>query len=173
MDGPSRSNAPSLPMSNNPYAPPGAKVHDRDPRNRRGSPWRAVFLGWLVDIGGTIVFASTVLALVAGAIAGSNPAALAALERSTGWQAFGLIFGMGFTALGGFVTARIANHSELRLAFLTGLFSLLTGEVLLQAGDADSALFWVRLAGLVCTIPIAMAGAWLYVQGKIMAAPSA
>lgn len=160
-------------MSNNPYAPPGAKVDDRDPRTRRGSPWRAVFVGWLVDIGGTILFASTVLALIAGAIAGSNPAALAALEQSSGWQFFGLIFGMSFTALGGYVTARIANHSEVRLAFLTGLLSLLTGELLLQAGDGDSSLFWVRLVGLVCTIPIAMAGAWWYVQSKNAALPKA
>ncbi len=159
--------------NNNPYAPPGAKVDDRDPRNRRGSPWRAVFFGWLADIGGTIVFASTVLALLAGAIAGSSPAALAALERSGGWQMLGLVFGMGFTALGGYVTARIANYSELRLAFLTGLLSLLTGEVLLQAGEGDSSMFWVRLVGLICTIPIAMAGAWLYLQGKAAAVPPA
>lgn len=157
-------------MSNNPYAPPGAKVDDRDPRKRRGSPWRAVLTGWFVDIGGTILFASTVLALIAGAIAGSNLNELAALERSSGWQMFGLVFGMGFTALGGYVTARIANHNELRLALLTGLLSLVTGELLLQAGDGDSSMFWVRLVGLICTIPIAMAGAWLYVQGKNAAA---
>ncbi len=153
-------------MSDNPYAPPATPIKSSDVPPRRGSPMLAVLIGWAADIFGTTIFASiaiVVLGMLLGAGGASEPE-LISIERSSGWQAFGLIFGMGFTALGGYVTARIANHAEYKLAAITGLCSLATGEIFIQMSDADNSMFWVRLVGFVFTLPAALGGAWWYLQ---------
>jgi hypothetical protein len=155
-------------MSDNPYAPPTAQSKPSDIPPRRGSAPLAVLIGWATDIGGTTVFAALALVVI-GILMGGGGATdveLMAFERSSGWQMFGLIFGMGFTSLGGYVTARIANHSEYKLAAITGLISLVTGEILMQAGEVDSSMFWVRLVGFIFTLPAALGGAWWYLQRK-------
>ena len=134
----------------------------------------AIVLGWITDIVGTMVFASIVFVIIGSVLggSGSTPADLAAFERSGAWQAFGLIFGMSFTALGRYLTARIANYSEYRFAAMMGLLSLVSGELLMQLGDGDSSMFWVRMVGFVFTIPAALFGAWYYLQTKnAVAAP--
>ncbi|MSQ19078.1 MAG: hypothetical protein EXR39_05845 [Betaproteobacteria bacterium] len=155
-------------MSDNPYAPPAATSDPSGTPPRRGSALLAVAIGWVTDIVGTTIF-SAVAILCIGIMLGADGATdgeLAALEQSSGWRAFGLVFGMGFTALGGYVTARIANYSEYRLAALMGLSSLVTGEILIQMGEPESSLFWVRLVGFVFTLPAALGGAWWYLQRK-------
>jgi hypothetical protein len=155
-------------MSENPYAAPNAKLGDQKPSERRGSAWLAVIVGWFTDIAGTMVFATVallVIGIVLGAL-GARDADLRAFEQSGAWQAFGLLFGMSFTALGGYVTARIANHAEYRLALLMGIASLATGELLMQLGEGDHSAFWIRLVGFVFTIPAALFGAWFYLQRK-------
>ena len=153
-------------MSDNPYAPPIAPIKGSDQPPRRGSAVLAVLIGWATDICGTTIFASIAI-IVVGLLLGAQGATeleLVSIERSSGWQAFGLIFGMGFTALGGYVTARIANHAVYKLAAITGVISLATGEILIQSTDVDSSMFWVRLVGFVFTLPAALGGAWWVLQ---------
>jgi len=133
-------------------------------RRRRGSAVLGVLAGWVADIGGTTVFASVALTVIALFVGGGPEGArsLAAFEGSAAWQGFGLVFGMSFTALGGYVAARIANHDEYLVAGLTGLASLATGELLMAGADADGSVFWVRLVALLCSVPAAIGGAWMY-----------
>ncbi len=155
-------------MSDNPYAPPAAMIDPPGTPPRRGSAILAVVAGWVTDIVGTMVF-STIAIICMGIVLGADGDSardLAEIEQSPGWLGFGLLFGMSFTALGGYVTARFANYNEYKLAAIMGLSSLVTGEILIQIGEPDSSLFWVRLVGFVFTVPAALAGAWWYLQRK-------
>jgi hypothetical protein len=153
-------------MSDNPYAPPAATSGPPGAPPRRGSAVLAVVIGWVTDIVGTLIF-GTVAMICLGIVLGGSGATerdLAAIEQSAGWRGFGLLYGMCFTALGGYITARFANYNEYKLAAIMGLASLVTGEMLLQLGEPDSSLFWVRLVGFFFTIPAALSGAWWYLQ---------
>ena len=81
-------------------------------------------------------------------------------NRSAGYQLFGLAGGLACTALGGYVAARFANHSEYANAFAVGLASLVFGEVMMLVSPTDYAL-WLRLAGDALVIPAALAGGHL------------
>ncbi len=154
-----------------PYTPPGSPVNDPPDQRRRSSLW-AVVLGLLADIGGTIVF-GIVLSIVAGtgvAAGGAAPAEIDAMvNRSAGYQLFGLAGGLACTALGGYVAARFANHSEYANSFAVGLASLVFGEVMMLVSPTDYAL-WLRLAGDALVIPAALAGGHLRVLQRRPAA---
>jgi hypothetical protein len=154
-----------------PYTPPGSPVGD-PPDARRRSSLLAVVLGFLADIGGTMVF-GFVLAIVGGvglAASGVDPrSAEAIVERSAGFLLLGLAGGLVCTALGGYVAARFANHSEYANAFAVGLVSLVFGEVMMLVQPQDYPL-WLRLLGDVLVIPAALVGGHLRALQKRAAA---
>jgi hypothetical protein len=154
-----------------PYTPPGSPVGD-PPDARRRSSMLAVVLGFLADIGATIVF-GVVLAIVGGvglAAGGADPQAIDAIvERSAGFQLVGLAGGLSCTALGGYVAARFANHSEYANAFAVGLASLVFGEVMLLVQPQDYPM-WLRLLGDALVIPAALSGGHLRALHKRAAA---
>jgi hypothetical protein len=145
-----------------PYTPPGSPVGD-PPDARRRPATVAVVLGFLTDIGATMAF-GVVLAVVGGvglAAGGADPQAIDAIvERSAGFQLIGLAGGLACTALGGYVAARFANHSEYANAFAVGLASLVFGEVMLLVQPQDYP-FWLRLLGDALVIPAALVGGHL------------
>jgi len=120
-------------------------------------------LGLLVDIGGTMLF-STVMAFVAGIAlaAGGTPPEQAArlIETAPGFQLLGLAGGLSCTALGGYVAARFANHSEYANAFAVGVASLVFGETVITAFGHDLPL-WLRLLGDLLVVPAALLGGHL------------
>jgi hypothetical protein len=150
-----------------PYTPPGSPVEDPPDRRRRSS-LGAIVLGFLADIGGTIIF-GIVLSIVAGAglaAGGAAPGEIDAMvNRSAGYQLIGLAGGLACTALGGYVAARFANYSEYANAFAVGLASLVFGEVMMLVSPEDYPL-WVRLAGDALVIPAALAGGHLRMLRK-------
>lgn len=156
-----------------PYTPPGSPVRD-PPDARRRSSLLAVVLGFLADIGGTMVF-GFVLAIVGGvglAASGVDPrSAEAIVERSAGFLLLGLAGGLVCTALGGYVAARFANHSEYANAFAVGLVSLVFGEVMMLVQPQDYPL-WLRLLGDVLVIPAALVGGHLRALQKRAASPA-
>src|ERR1051325_9910576 len=101
----------------NPYAPPEATVHDLPPKP--GSWFKAIALGLATDIGGTLV-ATAILALIYGiALAASGVkrediAATMQASATDSWLFYvSSLVGLGFSALGGYVCARIVRRSEL------------------------------------------------------------
>jgi hypothetical protein len=97
------------------------------------------------------------------AAGGASPEdAVAALDRSTGWLGLGLAGGLACTALGGYVAARFANHSEYANAFAVGVASLVFGEAVLIL-FAQAPPLWLRLAGDFAVIPAALLGGHLRV----------
>jgi hypothetical protein len=145
-----------------PYRPPGAPVKDPQAQRTRPAPL-AILLGFIVDVGGTMVFS-----LAAGTIAsimlvsgGTVPEDLPfALERSATFQLTSLAGGLACTALGGYVAARFANRSEYATAFAVGLASLVFGEAMVMFTGQTAAL-WLRLLGDALVIPAALLGGHL------------
>jgi hypothetical protein len=155
----------------NPYTPPGSPVKD-PPGTPRRSSLGAIALGFGVDIVATMVV-STVLTVVAGvslAPGGTSPEEIAALvDRSALWQLVGLLGGLCCTALGGYVAARFANHSEYANAFAVGVASLVFGEAVLIAFSQELPL-WLRLTGDLAVVPAALVGGHLRMLQKRAAA---
>lgn len=155
----------------NPYTPPGSPVKD-PPNARRRSSLGAIALGFGADIAATMVV-STLVSIVAGvslAAGGSAPDEAAALvDRSAAWLLVGLLGGLCCTALGGYVAARFANHSEYANAFAVGVASLVFGEAVLIVFSQDLSL-WLRLAGDLAVVPAALLGGHLRVLQKRAAA---
>ncbi len=142
-----------------PYTPPRSPVGDPPGAARRSSAL-AVGLGFLVDIGATMIL-GVLLAIVGGAslaAGGASPEAIDAMvERSAGFQLLGLAGGLVCTAIGGYVAARFANHSEYANAFAVGVASLVFGELMLLVQPQDYPL-WLRLLGDALVIPAALVG---------------
>jgi hypothetical protein len=110
----------------NPYNPPAAAV--RDPPRPPRSPVVAVLAGLAVDIGGTtlagivlgIVYAATLAAR--GMDPGQIGTAITELDPDSGFFIVNTVIGLGFSALGGYVCARMARRNERRLtAMMAGL----------------------------------------------------
>ena len=121
----------------NPYAPPEATVHDQP--SRPGSAFKAIALGLATDIGGTLV-ATAILALIYGialAAAGVKREDIAAAMQASATDSWFFyvtaIIGLGFSVLGGYVCARIARRSELKLGAILAALSALLGFFL--SGD--------------------------------------
>jgi len=147
-------------MSDNPYTPPEATVADQPPAP--GSPIKAVALGMLTDIGGSIVVGG-VLSIVYGIVLaqqGLTPEqAMDAIKNAPILSPFGLIstaMGLGFSFLGGYVCARIAKRSELRLGAVMAVLNTVLG--LLLSGDQTSAPKLIVL--VLLSIAAVMVGSW-------------
>jgi hypothetical protein len=121
----------------NPYAPPEASVHDQP--LRPGSAFKAIAVGLAVDIGGSLI-GTVLLALVYGAALGAAGVKAediaATLKASNGDSWFfyaGILVGLGFSVLGGYVCARIARRSEFKLGAILAALSAFSGLAI--AGD--------------------------------------
>jgi hypothetical protein len=121
----------------NPYAPPEATVHDQPAKP--GSAFKAIALGLAVDIGGSLI-GTVLLALVYGAalgaagIKGEDIAATMQASATDSWFFYvGTLIGLSFSVLGGYVCARIARRSEIKLGAILAALSAISGFLL--AGD--------------------------------------
>jgi glycerol uptake facilitator-like aquaporin len=121
-------------MDDKRYTPPGSDLRDQPPPP--GSPWKAVLIGYLVDMGGTFI-ASALLAIVYAAVLAqqgmSQEQIRAALTDPTPGSSFyvvGTLAGCGFSFLGGYWCARIARRSPFRLGGILATLSTLSGMAL-------------------------------------------
>jgi len=156
-------------MSTDPYRPPGVDVSGAERGERPGSAVKAILLGLVIDIAGTIV-AGTIIAIGWGILLGAGGASGEEIDRffreSSTFQWVGLCTGLTFTGLGAYVAARIANRSEYRFALMLGLCSLALGELMLRGLAGADYPEWVRLVGNVLILPAAFVGGHLRVLEK-------
>ena len=129
----------------------------------RGISIKAVLLATLAVFGVDIV-SGMVLAgifdgpsLTADMTDEQRSAALAALIENRGYLMGVLILGTASTALGGYLTARLAGGLPYFNALAFGALGVFLG-VLTSSGLP----LWFRVIGLGCTIPAALAGAYLW-----------
>lgn len=119
---------------------------------------RAVLIGSLVDIGGTFLVGSLLIAAVATATGATTPEDLArTLDGSPTLQLATLAVGLLMTLLGAYVAARLAPEAERLHAFAVGVISTLIGFSSVFASP-ESSPFWAQAAGLILTVPAAFAG---------------
>ena len=146
-------------MAQNPYQPPEAPVADADPG--LGSSVKAIVLGLLVDIGGTVI-AGTALAIAWGIALGSSGASGEEINRffreSSTFMWVNVCLGLGFTGLGAYVAARTANRAEYRIALMLGLCSLAIGELMLRTMAGGGYPEWARLVSNLLILPVAFLG---------------
>lgn len=145
----------------NPYTPPQAELADAEPQP--GSPVKAVVLGLVVDIGGTLV-ASAVLGIIYGislAASGASQEEIAEISANLpldSWPIIGsTVFGCAFSVLGGYVCARIVKRAEYKYGAFVAVISAILG--LLMGAGHYSELANVSLT--VLTFLMVMLGARL------------
>jgi hypothetical protein len=143
----------------NPYAAPASRIDAG--RAVKGSAVKAIVVGALVDIGGSVA-ASILLMLAYGLVLAANGESFEAIESLGGlrpdswpWIASSAI-GLGFSVLGGYACARIARHRELLLGAILAVISTSFG-LLVGASYYSAAVNFLLAAGSVASI---MAGAW-------------
>ncbi len=131
-------------MSDNPYTPPDAKLADpADPADQSaGSPVKAVLLGALVDVGGSLLL-STVMGIVLAVVLaqqGMAPEqigeAFGSMTATSPFRIIAMVLGTGMSMLAGYVCARIARRRDYKLPCILGAISVTAG--FLFAGDPDA-----------------------------------
>jgi hypothetical protein len=126
-------------VSHNPYTPPESSVADQ--ARPPGSPWKAIGLGLLTDIGGTMA-ASMVLAIVYGITMGAQGMSAEEMEAAmrgpfleSGISTIATLVGLGFSVAGGYVCARVQRAGLLAVRLRAGRRpALLAGEHLVRRG---------------------------------------
>jgi hypothetical protein len=151
---------------NSPYEPPKSRTADPAREGRRPS-WIAVLIGLVVDVVGTHVFLFlTGIAIGIVSLAqGRDQEGLMQALTSLPVQLFALAGGSAFTLIGGYVSARVANHLEYRHGLYLGLASVITSELLLIAGDAPMPV-WQHIAFVALAVPAGIYGGHVRAKEK-------
>jgi len=153
-------------MNDNMYSSPESEMNGS--ADRRGSPAKAVSVGVVIDFGCTLVFL-IIVGILVGVYMSSQGASQAEIEATfsdLSWTSgLGLFMagsGLLFSALGGFVCARIARHNELVLGAAVGAVSSSIGVLL--GNETHSTAESVVLTFLTCAA--ALTGAVIFVMTK-------
>lgn len=149
-------------MSDNPYSPPDAKLADPADHSP-GSPVKAVLLGALVDIGGSLILSTVMGIAMVMFLSQQNMTpeqigeAFASMPGGSLFRIVGMVLGTGMSMLAGYVCARIARRRDFKLAGILGAISVSAGY--LFSGDPNSV--GVNLFNAVVTFAAVLAGARL------------
>ena len=136
-------------MTENPFRPPTAEVETAEESKQRGSLWKGVLLGGVADFGGTLAM-GTIMFIIFLVQIWSPEMTPEQMERVAEeytqllsdfdniWSLLGLVFGLGFSVLGGFVCAIFAKerwkNAVLILASILSVYGLLAGSEYYQLG---------------------------------------
>jgi len=123
---------------------------------------KAVVIGWLVAVVGSAIIGGIIAAIFAFTLVGPDMDPVQIQEQladSIGLQSAGLIVGLIFSILGGYLAALIAKFAELKHALWVGILSVLIG--LLGFLMPQQAGLLLLLAGIILTIPAALLGGYL------------
>jgi hypothetical protein len=139
----------------NPYTPPAAPVRDIAPAATR-SPALCILAGLVVDVVGTIVSRTALLAVYVTPTLDVGEASRA-LSRPLSVVFLAIVvLGVAFSALGGYVCARMARRDERRITAVLAAVRSVIGLPMFITNDA-----WVSIAVLTLTFVSVMAGGGL------------
>jgi hypothetical protein len=154
-------------MSEERYKPPATRVQDPPPS--KGSAIKGVVLGFLVDMGGTLLFGvvTSIAYGMALAAAGRSPdeisASLSHPEADPLVSAISLLGGVAFSVLGGFVCERIARQGTYKLGVILSLVLVIVGFGL----GGESAYSWAMNGLLIfLTVGSVLLGTRLAFQSR-------
>ena len=153
-------------MTDNPYNSPNSQVESES--HRTGSLWKGILFGGLADLGGTIVM-SIIMISIYMALNWSADMTPEKIEEVTNmfvedsssfnniWGIIGLVFGLGFSVLGGYICALFAREkwkkAILILAAILTIYGLVMGSDIYQIG--------VLLVLTLLSIFAMLLGGWL------------
>jgi len=133
----------------NPYAAPTAVVADVQGPINYGSPVKAVTLGILTDIGGTLI-ATFVIGIMVGVMSITWGMTVEQMQAATENPPSGsflsianTVVALGFSLLGGYVCARIAKRREYRLGLIMAVIDSVLGALLFLLTGQDVDGVWV------------------------------
>ncbi len=148
----------------NPFAPPGADVTPPESRPP-GAPWKAVLVGFAVDVAFSIVFAF-ILSIAYGAylaMTGRSAEEISSMIADSKLGDFytGAILAIGGigSMLGGYICARIARRNEYRVAGVLTAISVVLGWLLTAGREEGGQLFLSTNLTIVATMAGALLGA--------------
>lgn len=127
-----------------------------------------MLFGVLADIGGSL--ATGFLFVLAVALwlgsQGMSPEqveeAVTTLDPWSGWALLSYVVGCAFSALGGYVCARVARQSELKLAGIVAAIGVAFG----WAVGSGQVPFTLHVLLTVLSVACVMFGAWVGVRGN-------
>ena len=128
----------------------------------RGFKLSAVVVGLALTLGGSLLVGFCIGIVLGAAVfgAGTPPdqieAAVVELANSTPILAVFLVVGSGFTALGGYVAARMAPSAPFTHAVVLALASIGLGLLFAETGTQP---LWFVVSNYVLAVPAALAGA--------------
>jgi len=115
----------------NPFSPPSARIEDIGAP--KGSGIKAVAIGLLVDIGGTVLASFLLLFIYAFGLLASGVSenefmeAMLNIQHDSWVLVIGIVIGFFFSVLGGYFCARVARHSEYKFGLILSGISIITG----------------------------------------------
>jgi len=135
---------------------------------KKGSPAKAIIIGFLVDIIG-----SSVLAIIFGIVysvllasRGLTPEEieyqLTNLDPYSTFSLISMFFGGLMTVFAGYLCARIVNYSEYKFTFILGFITAMVG---FMAGESYYSTLDNIFLGIL-TMGCTFLGAWLHVNNK-------
>ena len=137
-------------------------------KSEKGSPLKAIIIGLVVDIGGSLVSAF-IMAIAYSALLASQGLwpeeiqnHLTNLDPYSAFSVITMVAGGCMTVLGGYVCARIVNYSEYKFTFIFGFVSASFGHIASESYYATLD----NIALGILTLGCALFGAWLRVIQK-------
>ena len=132
---------------------------------------KAILIGCLVDWLGTLAF-DLFFVITTGMVAGikglsseETGAALTAWYRSVPGMGFSFLCGLGFTLLGGFVAAKIANAGNLLNSALVGAVGILLGLILTFEVFSNSEIpKAISYLSMLVSIPVSILGGFCHTK---------
>lgn len=136
-------------------------------KNLKGLSLKAIAIGFLTDIGSTLVFgfAFGLLATMLLMSSGQGVEELRNFTTTTVFRVVMPLVGLLFTGLGGYVAARIAKQAEMENAFAMGIASALFGILSLVLSPVTSSL-WIEGLAIFLTVVCALAGGYVRMKTK-------
>ena len=122
--------------------------------------FKAVIVGAVADNAGTLL----VMTLLAAALvsAGLSEDEVMSRMKSTSGLLLGLIIGLGFTVLGGYIAGRIAHQHERMHGVLVAVIGMVIALIFRDGGDPA----WFDIAGFAGMLPAGILGGRLAWQRR-------
>ena len=122
---------------------------------------KAILFGVLTDTIGTLAIATVLI--FAMAAAGLPADQITARMRGLSGLMLMLIFGLGFTFIGGYVAGRTAGQSEILHGAVVAGTGLVLGLLFRETGLP----LWYEIISFIAIIPIGMAGGYIARESNV------